>query len=259
VGAMAGLHSLMVIALFRPGAGVNTWLALLVTGVVTVVMWALARPFRRLAAMVSLTRDQMSGFLPPAGTGALSRYLPGSTSRQDDWWTERRGTSGTGGDGWRPEGSTPARTEPATSGAGTDIVAPGPLRVDSERVGHTQEHAADPAAALAARRAAQRALPGGTSTGMSGGAPRGDRDATPAARAAVGDADRSLYRSVAARSNDAGGPRRPVQAEHVDGAPVYRVYRPSRPVGSGSSTRSSRTARTPRSPAGEGGARADPD
>jgi hypothetical protein len=93
---------------------------------------------------------------------------------------------------------------------------------------------------------------------MSAGAPRGDRDATPA-RAAISDADRSLYRSVAARSNDAGGPRRPVQAELVDGAPVYRVYRPSRPVGSGSSTRSSRTARTPRSSAGEGGARADPD
>lgn len=246
VGAMAGLHSLMVIALFRPGAGVNTWLALLVTGVVTVVMWALARPFRRLAAMVSLTRDQMSGFLPPAGSGALSRLMPGSTSRQDDWWTERRGTSGTG-DGWRPEGSTP----PSTAGAGTDIVAPGPLRVDSERVGSSAEHAADPAAALAARRVAQRALPAGASTSMAGGAPRSDRDATPA-RAAISDADRSLYRSVAART---GGPRRPVQAELVDGAPVYRVYRPGRPVGAGYSTRSSRTPRS----AGEGGARADPD
>ena len=258
VGAMAGLHSLMVIALFRPGAGVNTWLALLVTGVVTIVMWALARPFRRLAAMVSLTRDQMSGVLPPAGGGALSRFLPGSPSRQDDWWTERRGTGGAGGDVWRPEGTTPSRTAASTEGTGTDIAAPGPMRVDSERVGSTPGHAADPAAALAARRAAQRALPGGAVTPVPGGPPRGDRDATPA-RAAVSDADRSLYRSVAAArpdaAGDAGGPRRPVQAELVDGAPVYRIYRPSRPVGAGYSTRSSRTPRA----TGEGGARADPD
>ncbi|HSK57666.1 MAG TPA: hypothetical protein VK935_01310, partial [Actinomycetospora sp.] len=149
VGAMAGLHSLLVIALFRPGSGVDTWLALLVTGVVTIVLWAVARPFRRLSAMVSLTRDQMSGFLPPAGGGGvLSRFLPRSPSRQDDWWTERRASGANGGEGWRPEGSTPPRTDatPTPSAAGA-----GPVRVDSERVGAASAHAADPAAALAAR------------------------------------------------------------------------------------------------------------
>ena len=182
VGAMAGLHSLMVIALFRPGAGVDTWLALLVTGVVTVVMWALARPFRRLAAMVSLTRDQMSGFLPPAGTGALSR-LPAGVDVAPGRLVDRTARHGR----HRRRRLAPRGQHPGAHRAGDaprpapTSSAPGPLRVDSERVGHTQAHAADPAAALAARRAAQRALPGGTSTGMSAGAPRGDRDATPAA------------------------------------------------------------------------------
>ncbi|TDQ52629.1 hypothetical protein EV188_1075 [Actinomycetospora succinea] len=259
VGAMAGLHSLMVIALFRPGSGVDTWLGLLVTGVVTIVLWALARPFRRLEAMVSLTRDQMSGVLPPAGSGMFSRFLPRSPARQDDWWSERRDAAGGGGDGWRPEGSTPSRTDPTVAAAaGADPAAP--VRVDSERVGtragSTPGHDADPAAALAARTAAQRALPRGAGA-VPGGAPRGDRDPTPA-RAQISDADRSLYRSVAAQTGEAGGPRRPVQAELVDGAPVYRIYRPSRPIGAGSSTRSSRSRPAPR-PAGEGGAGADPD
>ena len=261
VGAMAGLHSLMVIALFRPGAGVDTWLALLVTGVVTIVLWALARPFRRLAAMVSLTRDQMSGVLPPAGGGMFSRFLPRAPARQDDWWSERRDAAG-GGDGWRPEGSTPSRTDPTV--AATSVADPAaPVRVDSERVGARAGsgpgHAADPAAALASRSAAQRALPRGAGA-VPGGSPRGDRDATPA-RAQISDADRSLYRSVAARTGEAGGqggPGRPVAAELVDGAPVYRIYRPSRPIGAGSSRRSTRTAPAPRS-AGEGGAGADPD
>ncbi len=52
VGALAGLHALLVVSLFRPGSGIDLWLALLVTGVVTVVLWAVARPFRRLVSMV---------------------------------------------------------------------------------------------------------------------------------------------------------------------------------------------------------------
>ncbi|GAA4896920.1 hypothetical protein GCM10023203_59320 [Actinomycetospora straminea] len=255
VGAMAGLHSLMVIALFRPGSGVDTWLALLVTGVVTVVLWAVARPFRRLAAMVSLTRDQMSGVLPPAGGGVLSRFLPRGSDRQDDWWSERR-SAATGGGGWRPESSAPSRTD--ASPAAVDAPG-GPVRVDSERVGAggAPSHDADPAAALAARSAAQRALPRGAGA-VPGQTPRGDRDATPA-RAQINDADRSLYRSVAARTGEPGagglgGPRSPVQAELVDGAPVYRIYRPSRPVGAGSSGRSRSSPR----PA-PGGTGADPD
>ncbi|MDN5934210.1 MAG: hypothetical protein L0I24_24590, partial [Pseudonocardia sp.] len=73
VGALAGLHALLVVSLFRPGTPIDLWLALLVTGVVTVVLWAVARPFRRLVSMVSLTREQFGGIVPGAGSGPMSR------------------------------------------------------------------------------------------------------------------------------------------------------------------------------------------
>ncbi|MDT7745244.1 MAG: hypothetical protein QOE59_4322 [Actinomycetota bacterium] len=119
VGALAGLHSLLVISLFRPGSGVDTWLALLVTGVVTVILWAVARPFRRLTSMVSLTREQVGGIVPAAGTGALGRAvgrLRGDGGQSDDWWGERVDRR-RGGTALRPEESVddagrarPART-----------------------------------------------------------------------------------------------------------------------------------------------------
>ena len=98
VGALAGLHALLVVSLFRPGSGIDLWLALLVTGVVTVVLWAVARPFRRLVSMVSLTREQFGGIVPGAGSGPMSRVwqrLRGAETddRQTRWWDERRGAS----------------------------------------------------------------------------------------------------------------------------------------------------------------------
>ncbi len=119
VGALAGLHSLLVISLFRPGSGVDTWLALLVTGVVTVILWAVARPFRRLTSMVSLTREQVGGIVPAAGGGALGRAfgrLRGGDGLEESWWGERVERR-RGGAGLRPEESVddagrarPART-----------------------------------------------------------------------------------------------------------------------------------------------------
>ena len=128
VGALAGLHSLLVISLFRPGSGVDTWLALLVTGVVTVILWAVSRPFRRLASMVSLTREQVSGVLPASGSGTLGRALGrlgGQSGRDDSWWGERaeRHSSGMR---MRPEESDPV-TDRAARGRRT-------VRVESEVV-----------------------------------------------------------------------------------------------------------------------------
>src|SRR3712207_7749743 len=95
-------RSLLVVTLFRPEAGVDLWLALLVTGVVTVVLWAVARPFRRLVSMVSLTRDQFGGIVPAAGHGPMSRVwqrLRGGQpeDRQARWWEERRTAWSAGG------------------------------------------------------------------------------------------------------------------------------------------------------------------
>ena len=101
VGALAGLHALLVVTLFRPGSGIDLWLAMLVTGVVTVVLWAVARPFRRLVSMVSLTNEQFGGIVPGAGTGPMSRVWRRMRSGPDD---DRRPA---GGDSGAPRPTSP--------------------------------------------------------------------------------------------------------------------------------------------------------
>jgi len=127
VGALAGLHALLVVTLFRPGAGIDLWLAMLVTGVVTVVLWAVARPFRRLVSMVSLTNEQFGGIVPGAGTGPMSRVwrrVRGGVDddRQSRWWDERRAAAeGFGGyDTARPE-AEPVVAQAYPAGAGPRV------------------------------------------------------------------------------------------------------------------------------------------
>ncbi|MEJ2869730.1 hypothetical protein WCD74_18325 [Actinomycetospora sp. OC33-EN08] len=137
VGALAGLHSLLVISLFRPGSGVDTWLALLVTGVVTVILWAVSRPFRRLTSMVSLTREQVGGMLPASGSGALGRFLGrgGSGGREDSWWGERAERV-TGGARIRPEETDPVTdraTRSRTVHVDSEVVRPDPSTTAAPR------------------------------------------------------------------------------------------------------------------------------
>ncbi|GAA1251169.1 hypothetical protein GCM10009609_13120 [Pseudonocardia aurantiaca] len=208
VGALAGLHALLVVSLFRPGSGVDLWLALLVTGVVTVVLWAVARPFRRLVSMVSLTREQFGGIVPGAGTGPMSRVwqrMRGGPpeDRQARWWDERRGAAGASGypHGERPE-AEPVIRVPAQ--------ATRPVRGRSEI-----EAPRSPQIYPAARRPALPSGPDGASAagGRPGWGEPGDVD------------ERVIYRRPDAVPLRPGGVR-PVQAEIVDGVPVYRIYRP---------------------------------
>lgn len=207
VGALAGLHALLVVSLFRPGSGIDLWLALLVTGVVTVVLWAVARPFRRLVSMVSLTREQFGGIVPGAGTGPMSRVWQrmrgGPTEdRQSRWWDERAGAAA----GTDYSGGARPESEPTTRVQATAT------RIPRQRA--EVEVPTTPAVSQARR----QALPAGPSGVGGGGARPG--------WAEPGEVDdRAIYR----RSDDVPlrpGGARPVQAEIVDGVPVYRIYRP---------------------------------
>jgi hypothetical protein len=209
VGAMAGLHALVVVTLFRPESNIDLWLAMLVTGVVTVVLWAVARPFRRLVSMVSLTRDQFGGIVPGAGEGPMSRvwqrFRGGPTDdRQSRWWDERRATAdgGAGYGGMRPETESAARVR-----ATATRVTPRSAEVPP---------AANPPLVPAARRPA---LPSGGGSGT--------RSAmSPPGRDDPGEFDdRTIYRRPDSLPLRPGGVR-PVDAELVDGVPVYRIYRP---------------------------------
>ncbi|HZG89583.1 MAG TPA: hypothetical protein VEZ42_05160, partial [Pseudonocardia sp.] len=203
VGALAGLHALLVVSLFRPGSGIDLWLGLLVTGVVTVVLWAVARPFRRLVSMVSLTREQFGGIVPGAGSGSMSRVwqrVRGGPveDRQSRWWNERQAGAGGYGD--------PDSVRPETDA--------GAARVPAQRRPARRaeiEVVPAPAAVPPARRPALPAGPGGIGAGRS----------TPNAYDPSEVDDRVIYRRPDAVPLRPGGAR-PVQAELVDGVPVYR-------------------------------------
>jgi hypothetical protein len=210
VGALAGLHALLVVSLFRPDSGIDLWLALLVTGVVTVIMWAVARPFRRLASMVSLTGQQLGGIVPGAGQGPMGRVwqrMRGAQpeERQTRWWDERRAESGgmySDPGGHRPEVELTARVPAQRSPV---------RRTEVEVVRST-------APVGSARRPALPAGPGGIGAGT-------DR---PSSYDPSEVDDRVIYRRPDAVPLRPGGAR-PVQAELVDGVPVYRIYRPRAP------------------------------
>ncbi|MEQ3552209.1 hypothetical protein WIS52_17180 [Pseudonocardia nematodicida] len=207
VGALAGLHALLVVSLFSPGAGIDLWLALLVTGVVTLVLWAVARPFRRLVSMVSLTREQFGGVVPGVADGPMSRMwnrmrgpVPGE-ERQTRWWSQRGGGPGDGdGDAARPEAET--------------VAGPG-ARTWRRRA--PLSPGSDGNARIAEPRRAQ--LPVGasgrpnTGSGFPGRTDPGEVD------------DRSIYRRPDARPRRPGDPVA-VSPEVVDGETVYKIYRP---------------------------------
>lgn len=213
VGALAGLHALLVISLFRPDSGVDLWLALLVTGVTTVVLWAVARPFRRLVAMVSLTREQFGGVVPGAGDGPMSRAwqrLRGTSTaddRQARWWDERRA----GGSGPRAREAADRPETVSARGSATVFGRQGFAgdRLPDGRAG--EEHQLGSAQ--------RRALTGGQPPlgGMAGypfGTEPGEQD------------ERTIYRRPGAVP---GRPRQqPAPAELVNGVPVYRIYHPAR-------------------------------
>jgi len=213
VGALAGLHALLVVSLFRPGAPVDLWLALLVTGVVTVVMWTAARPFRRLVSMVSLTREQFGGVVPGVGGGPLSRTwlrlrhgTDDVADRQTRWWDDRR--AGTGVAAHDEVG----RPEAVPAAAGTWGQQP---RVD--RPVARPVAVAEPVVLPGARRALPEAVDGLGEAVTAGWNDPADSD------------DRVIYRPADAVPVRPGASPRPVHAEMVDGVPVYRIYRPPSP------------------------------
>jgi hypothetical protein len=216
VGALAGLHALLVISLFKPGSGIDLWLAMLVTGVTTVVLWAVARPFRRLVSMVALTREQFGGMVPGVSSGPVSRMwgrlrgadgVSASDERQQRWWDDRRA------DVSRPPDRPTNR--PETSYAHATVVPEqryaGGWR-PSDRTGAAGTQAVGPGG--------RRALgPAGEGSGAVGGGhrPRGGEPSEVD--------DRVIYRRPDARP-DEWRRREPVAPELVDGVPVYRIYRP---------------------------------
>ena len=184
----------------------------------TVVLWAVARPFRRLVSMVSLTREQFGGIVPGAGNGPMSRVwqrLRGSEldDRQTRWWSERqRGAVGAGhpdGPVRRPRPACASRPRPPRPRSGGRPAAARRPRTRPRAPRCLAAAAAGPAGRAGRARPTRRLRAGPTGTASD-----------------VGEIDdRVLYRRPDALPLRPGGAR-PVPAELVDGETVYRIYRP---------------------------------
>jgi hypothetical protein len=228
VGAMAGLHALLVVSLFKPDSHVDPWLALLVTGVATVVLWAVARPFRRLAAMVAVTSDQFGGVVPGISGGPVSRMWrrvrgeAEADERQGRWWNDRRADVDGPREPYaeRPESSVNQRVSPHSSRPTRSNPVRGSATVVSEDGRRSDELGHGSRGAVEGSR--RRALPAGSShLGAVGGgySPGGY----------PGRADPSLVDDSLIYRRQAGpdsARRDAVPAELIEGVPVYRIYRP---------------------------------
>ena len=228
VGALAGLHALLVVSLFRPGAGIDLWLALLVTGVVTVVLWAVARPFRRLVSMVSLTREQFGGIVPEHRWRADVAGLATAARRRDRrpavpvvvGAAARRGRRPPDPDGDRPEAAANVRIPGQATAPG-----PGAARVGSPAPARSPLAAAHRPALPAGPSGRPRTRPAGPVGPQRGRPGRVDagRSTRPTSTPAIDEP--LIYRRPDAVPLRPGGAR-PAQAELVDGETVYRIYRP---------------------------------
>jgi hypothetical protein len=134
VGALAGLHALVIVTLLRPESGVPLVLALIVSAVVTTVLWSVAQPFRRMRTMIEMTRAQVPGGGRTDGEGAVARAWArlrtapaGAGERQTRWWVERARS----GSPARPESrSAAAPSSPPLTGSGAVEPARAPVVVE---------------------------------------------------------------------------------------------------------------------------------
>ncbi|RJQ80557.1 hypothetical protein D5S17_07400 [Pseudonocardiaceae bacterium YIM PH 21723] len=95
LAAMAGLHTMMLTAIFSPNSSLTLVTQVLLAGLVTLVFLLVGKPVRRMWQMVELSVGAMSSTLPGAPSGGFwSRFggRPNGPTAQDDFWDSVRGT-----------------------------------------------------------------------------------------------------------------------------------------------------------------------
>lgn len=117
LAALAGLHAMILFALFDPNNQVDTMLALMLSLIVSLLLWAIARPVKRMIAMTRMAGEQIGlGQYDP--THRLRRELRrqrrrarrghGGDTDEERWWNRDGAATagaGAGGGGERPEQS----------------------------------------------------------------------------------------------------------------------------------------------------------
>lgn len=152
MAGLAGLHAMVVTSIFDPNNGVETMFALMLSMIISLLMWAIARPVKRMIAMTRMAGEQIGlGQYDPSTRmrrqlrrhyRRLSRRNHGDGDEDERWWdlnahrsgADERPEQGAGNPRLRAsivtEGSRRARPhgagDPSHVGRGVAAIAAGP-------------------------------------------------------------------------------------------------------------------------------------
>ncbi|WP_236795960.1 magnesium transporter [Amycolatopsis sp. GM8] len=136
LAVLAGVHSLLLQAIFGAGNSLSMLTQMALAGLVTVLLFLIGRPVRRLWQMVEMSVGMVGSSIPAPSGGIFSRFRrkPGPTP-QDEFWqgvrdaddsdVETRGPIGAtaGGGRYRPEATIFANSQ-RLDGAGSMAARP---------------------------------------------------------------------------------------------------------------------------------------
>lgn len=136
LSVLAGIHALLLQAIFTAGSSLTMLTQMVLAGLVTVLLFLIGRPVRRLWQMVEMSVGMVGASVPAPSGGLFSRFRrkPGPTP-QDEFWQnvrdsddsdlESRGPIGAmaGGGRFRPEATVFASAQ-RLDGAGSRAARP---------------------------------------------------------------------------------------------------------------------------------------
>ncbi|MEV6625153.1 magnesium transporter [Amycolatopsis sp. NPDC051106] len=140
LSVLAGVHALLLQAIFDAGNSLNMLTQMVLAGLITVLLFMVGRPVRRLWQMVEMSVSMVGAAVPSPGGGIFSRFKRNRNgpTPQDEFWQnvrdtddvvdgEQRGPLGAtaGGGRFRPEATIFANAQRLdnTSGAGRPAAA----------------------------------------------------------------------------------------------------------------------------------------
>lgn len=107
LSVLAGVHALLLRAIFSAGGSLSMLTQMAVAGLVTILLFLVGKPGRRLWQMVEMSVGMVGSAIPAPRSGLFSRFRksPAEPGPQDEFWrTVRDGEEHAGGAG--PRGST---------------------------------------------------------------------------------------------------------------------------------------------------------
>jgi hypothetical protein len=133
LSVLAGVHALLLQAIFDAGNSLNMLTQMVLAGLITVLLFMVGRPVRRLWQMVEMSVSMVGAAVPSPGGGVFSRFRRNRTgpTPQDEFWQnvretddvvdgEQRGPMGAtvGGGRFRPEATIFANSQRLDNGSG---------------------------------------------------------------------------------------------------------------------------------------------